>query len=287
MNAPAELLQQGMYIMDPSRYHADPAPLPSLSNSLIKHLLGKTPRHAWMMQPRLNPQYEPRDDKAAFDLGTAAHSLFLEGINKAQRLDFQDWRTGEAKEARALARAEGLIPMLPDQYAAVIAMNEAARDYIASTPLRGILERGKPEQTFIWKERHGIWCRARTDWMTDDFGIILDYKTTSADGPGDFCRNKLTSNGYDTQALFYPRGVHAVTGKRPHFMFLVQETAAPYLCYLVEPAESMAELATSKINRALTLWGDCVGSNRWPGYPTSVHQAEATAWALKEEEAAA
>ena len=284
MNAPAELLQPGIYTIPAEQYHADPAPLPSLSNSLIKTLLNKTPRHAWMDHPRLNPQFQRREDESKFDLGTAAHAMLLEGVNKAKRIDAEDWRTKAAKEARDMARADGLLPMLPDQYAAAMAMHEAARDYIDSTALRGILQAGKPEQTLIWRERHA-WCRARLDWLSEDREIILDYKTTAVDGPGDFMRRNIIAHGYDTQAVFYPRGMQALGHRRPRFLFLVQETAAPFLCYLVEPAESMVELATGKVTRALALWGECVGSNRWPGYSTNVHQAEAPVWALKEEEA--
>ena len=37
---------------------------------------------------------------------------------------------------------------------------------------------GKPEQTIIWREDNGIWCRARLDWLHDSHLIIDDYKST-------------------------------------------------------------------------------------------------------------
>jgi hypothetical protein len=57
-------------------YHADPAPAPSLSSSIAKTILHQTPRHAWFEHPRLNPNFEPKDD-SKFDLGSVAHELLL------------------------------------------------------------------------------------------------------------------------------------------------------------------------------------------------------------------
>lgn len=37
-----------------AEYHADPAPEPSLSATLAKLLISRSPRHAWMASPRLN-----------------------------------------------------------------------------------------------------------------------------------------------------------------------------------------------------------------------------------------
>lgn len=284
MNAPIATLQPGIHTIPADRYHADPAPEPSLSNTMVKTVL-KTPRHAWIAHPRLNPDYRPRPDSDEFDLGTAAHSLLLEGIHKAKRLDFKDWRSNDAKAERDAARAAGLIPMLPRQYEAVMLMHEAARDFIETTGFRGLLQRAKPEQSLVWKDPTHIWCRARLD-LLDLTGqpLVLDYKTTAAEGPGDFMRKSMVTYGYDTQSLFYPRGLQELGIPDARFVLLVQETTFPFMCYLVEPAASMVELASHKLTRAMRLWRDCLHSNRWPGYSTEVHQAEAPVWALKEEE---
>lgn len=282
MNAPAELLQPGIYTIPAERYHADPAPMPSLSNSLMKHLLRETPRHAWVAHPRLNPTPQEEEGEPKFDIGTAAHSLLLEGVNKAAIIDAKDWKTNAAKEARAAARAKGLIPFLQPQYFATLEMVNAAREYINGNAfLSSVFAAGKPEQTLIWQERHA-WCRARLDWLTDDRKVILDYKTTDKDRAR-FVKG-MSENGYDTQAVFYPRGLNALGHAGARFMFLVQEVRAPFLCHLVEPAESLRELGHGKVTRAIRLWADCIASNKWPGYGYDVLQAEATPWALKEEE---
>lgn len=264
-------------------YHADPCERPSLSNSLLTTLLKKTPRHAWICHPRLNPAWEPEaGDEDKFDLGTAAHSLLLEGVDAVEVIVADDWRTKAAKEARAQARLEGKIPMLPHQVDRLTKMMHALHAYVATTGFAGIFERGKPEQTVIAKV-NGVLVRCRVDWLADD--LVLDYKSTGAGGPDEWIRCNLVQHGDDTQAVLYPKALAAVGHKARRFVFLVQETVEPYMAFFVEPAGSMVELAESKINRGLQLWRDCLARDAWPGYSTDVYQAEAPIWAMREEEA--
>lgn len=262
-------------------YHSDPAPEPSFSNSIMRVLLTQAPIHAWLRHPRLNVDWQPEEDRDTFDLGTVAHALMLEGLNKATLIAAKDWRTGAAKEARQDAREAGLIPMLPGQYETAIDMVTAAHAYIEGTSLRHIWSRGKPEQTLIWQQR-GVWCRGRLDFLSAERQLIVDYKTTAARTQAEFIR-KMPDHGYDTQSVFYPAGLAACGFPGARFLFLVQETRRPFLCYLVEPAASMIELATLKIARALPLWASCLKSNSWPGYSGEVIQAEATPWAIQQE----
>lgn len=278
-------LTQGIHQISAEAYHADPCLQPSLSNSLMTVLLNQTPRHAWLRHPRLNPAYEAESGGGAFDIGTAAHAMLLEGENIATVIDAEDWRTKAAQEARDKAYLAGKIPLLKRQHAAVQEMLHVAMAYIDSTSLKGILGRGKAEQTLIWRSAN-VWCRARLDFLVDDRSVILDYKTTGVAGPAEFIRKQMVAHGYDTQSVFYPQGLNALGHHGARFLFLVQESFAPFMCYLVEPAESMVELASHKITRAMALWRDCLGSDRWPGYSTEVHQADAPVWAIKEEELA-
>lgn len=276
----------GLHDMPAAAYHADPCPAPSLSNSIIKTLLTKSPKHAWLKHPKLNPAYVSYEE-SKFDLGSAAHSLLLEGYDCCQVIDAEDWRTKEAKAARERARASGLIPMLHHQYAEAVVMVEVARDYIKRSVLGDILAHGKPEQTLVWTDdESGIWCRGRLDWLTNDHSIIMDYKTTSVGNPGAFCRTQVAAMGYDTQEAFYRRGMSRIGRVTPEFVFLVQEDSAPYACYLVACAPSMQTLAEHKVQRAIDLWAECLATNAWPGYAETIYHAEAAAWAVAAEEEA-
>lgn len=278
-------MNQGIYTLTSDIYHADPAESPSLSCGITKIILKQSPRHAWLNHPKLNPNYV--DDSAAkFDLGTAAHSAFLEGIDIVEVLDFPDWRTKAAKEAREAAREAGRIPMLVNQAEAVQGMQRAAREAFASCPyLSGRkFESGEPEQSVIWREGHEkTWCRVRPDWLSIDRDLIIDYKTTDIQNPDAWMR-AIPANGYDVQADLYKRGVKAVTGKDPDFVFLVQETSAPYMCYFVGMTPEYLEIGRHKVNKALRIWTQCLASGNWPGYPNRIMYPDPQVWVTAEAE---
>lgn len=262
-------------------YQADPCPTPALSNSIIKPLLTQSPYHAWLQHPRLNPACE-REEDSKFDLGTAAHALLLEGADRCRVIDADDYKTKAAREARDLARGDGFTPLLRAQYEAARVMEQRAREFLEHTEFAGILQRGKPEQSMFWQDMGGIWVKARMDFVTDDRRVILDYKSTAL-SPARWKRAML-DHGYDTQSLLYPRGMSMLGHPGSRFVFLVQEVTEPYGCWLVEPTESMRELANMKVARALRLWSDCIARQHWPSYPFTVQPASAPQWALLEEE---
>jgi hypothetical protein len=266
--------------MPMEEYHGDPCPTPALSNSIIKPLLQQSPYHAWLQHPRLNPNREREEDQK-FDLGTAAHALLLEGVDRCVVIAADDYRTNKAKEQRDAARAEGKTPLLEAQFLAAGKMVLRAREYLEHTEFAGILERGKPEQSMFWQEM-GIWIKARTDFLTDDRRVILDYKSTSL--PPSKWQRAMLDHGYDTQSVLYQRGMSVLGHTGCRFVFLVQEVCVPYACWLVEASESMRELAGMKVARAMRTWADCLKRQQWPSYPTTVQPASAPQWALLEEE---
>jgi len=272
-------MDQGIHQLTAAQYHADQAPAPSLSNSLIKTLLGKSALHARLAHPRLNPNYRPYESDR-FDLGTAAHAMLLEGQDNILVVDADDWRSKAAKEQRDNARASGITALLRRQYDDAKAMVSVAREF-ADKYLPGAFAAGKPEQAMLW-QFGPVWCRGLVDHLSDDRSLIIDYKTTSASSPQDWMRSSMIPFGYDTQEMWYRTGVTVITGRQPDFVFLVQEDSAPYSCYLVECAESMRELAGRKIARAVDLWAQCLRTDTWPGYGGR-YVAQAPSWAMTEE----
>jgi hypothetical protein len=275
-----DIMQPGIHTMTAQEYHAGPCPTPELSNSLIKTLLSKSPLHAWGQHPKLNPGYKPYESDR-FDLGTAAHSILLEGEDNIVIVDAEDWRTKAAKEAREAARLGGRTALLTRHYTQAKEMAVLAKEFVAHTHLAGIFDAGMPEATVLWQEGSGgPWCKARTDLLAP--GIILDYKTTSASSPADFMRSSMVAFGYDVQDSWYRRGLKAV-GQECEFLFLVQEDTAPFSCYLVQSTQSMREMAKHKVERAITIWDNCLFNNNWPAYGTEPYMAQAPAWAMTEE----
>jgi hypothetical protein len=264
--------------LDADQYHADPAPQPSLSSSIARILLEQSPMHAWLAHPKLNPRYV-RESDSRFDLGSAAHLMLLERREDAiVRVDADDWRTKAAKEAREQAQALGQYAVLERQYHDIVTMCEAARKFIATTELAGILDEGDAEQTLLFQDG-GVWCRARPDVMSKDRKVLLDYKSTTSAQPEAFAR-QIGRMGYDLQAEFYSRGIEVETGHLPAFVFLAQEITPPYACSLVSLSNSYRFVGQAKVMRATALWAKCVKENSWPAYGTEICYAEPKPWDL-------
>jgi hypothetical protein len=249
-------------------YHQDTvADEPTISRSFIHTMIVRSPWHAWAHHPRLNPAYVTPQDEAKFDLGTAAHALFLEGRNAVEVVEADSWRTNAAKEQRDLARAHGRIPLLDKDWQAVQAMCDALRDQLPD----GYFTDGEAERTVVWRDRD-VLCRARLDYLAGD--TIYDYKSTSSSAAPQAWSKSMFNFGYDLQAAFYLRGSGA-----SRFCFAVQETFEPYAVQTFELAPDTLALANRKIDWALDTWRDCIATGVWPGYPARTAYVTLPPWA--------
>lgn len=171
----------GIHTLSAADYHRDliDDKRPSLSASIAHILTTSSPKHAWTAHPKLNPDWQPREEEK-FDIGKAAHALLLEGEAAVRVIPFDDWRTNAAKDEREAARAEGRIPLLAKHWEGVEAMRAAAYGQLEGLDVQPTLfTDGKPEQTLVWED-NGVLCRARLDWLRTDLTAIDDLKTTSA-----------------------------------------------------------------------------------------------------------
>lgn len=271
----------GVYQISHADYHADPAPVPSLSRSTITDLLYASPAHAAFNHPRLNAQFKPSDDEK-FDLGTAAHELLLAPADNIVVVEASDWRTKEARAEREKARMQGKTPLLREQWEAAQKMVKSVAEQIQGCKELGIdsfVADGQTELSFFWQEEE-TWLRVRPDWIREDSLLVLDYKTTTGSAnPEDIART-IVSMGYDIQAAFYIRGVKAVKGVEPKFIFVFQETREPYLCSFVGLPPEFMEMAKQKVEYGIFLWRECMRNNYWPGYPQQVAWVMPPTWAL-------
>jgi hypothetical protein len=260
-------------------YHDGATETPSLSASIARLLVSKSPAHARAAHPVLNPELQ-RQESDRFDVGTAAHKLLLEGEDAISVYLGPDWRTKDARDFRDEARAQGQIPLLLEQAGNVRSMVAEARDQLARHRARPpLFADGKPEQTLIWEDEHGVMCRARLDWLHDDYEAISDYKTTSASADPEKWTRTMYGMGADIQVAWYIRGVERLTGTRPLFRYCVQETYPPYALSVIDLAPSALAFAEQKVEIAIRLWADCVESDSWPGYSQFVASIEIPTWA--------
>lgn len=282
-----EPLGVGIHDIAAERYHADPCGTPSLTRSIAHTILSQSPMHAWHQHPALNPNYQPRHE-SKFDIGTAAHAILFGGHEKLCIVDAKDWKTNLAKEAREIARSNGLTPILKKHEISIRKMVEVCHEAIADSELKGVLDYGFTELVLIWEEK-GILCRAMIDWINPKLQMVIDYKTTETSEPERWSRGHISQLGYDLQQDFYSRAVKEFYDIDPYtqkttFVFIVQEIRPPYAVSFVSLNEQYKMLAYDRTDRALALWSECLADDKWPGYPKRVAYAEPAKWDIAEEE---
>lgn len=276
-------LTEGIHDIPAPRYNTDDlCALPSLSRSIAKTLLAKTPRHAWYEHPRLNPNYV-NVQKKIFDIANAMESLFIDGDANIERVEGDNWKKKATQEARDAAYAAGKTPLLPHEYEQAREAVDAARPQLdVHAEAAGAFTDGTPQQTLIWHEDTPwglISCRARLDWKPNKGMVFDDYKTTGDANP-DVWQRRAFETGCDLQAVFYTRGIRRVLGiSNPKFRFIVQETKPPYALSVVELTPGALAMAEAKIHRAIEIWARCLKENSWPGYPSRTCYIEAPPWA--------
>lgn len=268
----------GIYQMSAEDYHADPCQSPSLSASIANRLLSQSPAHAFVAHPRLNPNYVP-EESDRFDLGSAAHAMLLENdSSRITWIDAPDFRSGTARAAKIDARAHGRLPVLVKYQDVLHAMVRVANETIARSELAGLFGHGKPEQTLVWQDNGGIWCRARPDWLTNDYAMIAEYKTTTSAEPSFFTR-QIGNLGYSLQNEFYRRGLAALgLHDNPVNVIIAQEVEPPYAVAFYTLSNGYIEIAQHAVERAIQTWQICTQSGLWPAYPNRITVVDPPAW---------
>jgi hypothetical protein len=259
--------------VSPDDYHQ----LPGLSASTAKVLLAQSPLHA-------KARHAQKPTKG-MDMGTVGHRLVL-GKGKAYEvLAFGDYKTNAAKAARDAARANGLVPILEDDFAKANRMAEACRVQLLE---RDVILDGASELAIEWTEPtiHGdVLCRGMLDHVWLDTGVILDLKFTSDAAPSSVERT-AENLGYAVQEAAYLRGLTQLRPElagRIRFLFGFCEDSEPFAMNLTASDGVFRELGERRWLRAVNEWARCTKNDTWPGYGTSINHITAPAWALARE----
>ncbi|TYO91457.1 PD-(D/E)XK nuclease-like domain-containing protein [Oceanicella actignis] len=275
------ILPAGVHAIGADRYHADQLrDVPTLSSTLARLVIDRSPLHAWTAHPRLNPDWEPTDSKT-FDIGRAAHRAVLG--------DGGDWvvipddllaangaaSTKAAKEFIADVRARGLTPLKSAEAELIERMAMIAEQALVENRIR--LDPLRSELTALARV-DGVWCRAMVDNAPEDPDEPLyDFKTTTNASP-DACMRAVMAYGYDMQAAHYLATWKAATGEERGFRFIFQEKEPPHGVCVIELGGLTMEMAERKMRRARQVWAECLESGSWPCYPPGVHRVELPEW---------
>lgn len=274
-----KITKPGIYLdVAANDYHADPCPAPSLTQSVAKILLAKSPLHAWHAHPQLNLSYWHNDD-TKFDIGNVAHSMLLRRGKQIEVLDFNDWRTNAAKDARAAAGKEGKLAVLGKHAGRAANMVIAAREQLELRGLGHLFgETGSSEVVVAWQEGK-IWLRQMIDWLSADRVIFADYKTTDESAAPDALARKMVNDGWHIQAAMGERGLSKLGFEVARFLFVVQEATVPYALNVVEVSGDALVMGRKMLDAAANTWSRCMRADRWPGYPLDIVKPEFPGWA--------
>lgn len=263
-----------IYDMDEAVYHSDPVKGGSVSQSSVKMLLEPGGPARFRYQ-----QDHPREDRAAFSLGRAAHALVLGAGAPLHRLTHADMRTKAAKEERAEAEAEGFIVLRPDEHDQVIAMADAIGAHDGAL---NALD-GEPEVSMFAPDGEtGVWMRGRADVL--GHGWIADYKTAQSANPHEFARS-AARYGYHLQAAWYINLASTLLDwSGAAFRFVVQEKAPPYLVNVVELDADFLRIGHEQAREALLAYAFCLDTSYWPGYPDEATVVTPPRWLVASQE---
>jgi hypothetical protein len=274
----------GIYAMPAAHYHADPCPAPSMSAHDAQTLLSRSAAHAWHDHPRLNPQWQPDDPTPEQEEGLALHALLLEQENRVQPVNAPDWRKKEAQEARALARAAGVIPILAHRWDELRGTAEALRKTLAAHEVGDFLARpGAPEQTMLWQEDTDagpIWCRSRVDWLCEDVPLLIDLKTVGGSASPDAWARSPQGKEAPLRAAHYLRGAEACGLARPRYFFALLERDAPHGVSICELSQALMTVGREQHEAARETWALCLRDGLWPSYPGFLATIEASTAAI-------
>lgn len=262
------------YDMSSQDYFDDPCPIPSLTQSIAKILLERSPLHAWHAHARLNPDFE-RDDATKYDVGNIAHKLTIgRGKELVVLREFEDWRTRASQEARRAAAAEHKLAVLGKHYARAERMVTASREQLALH--RGLEDlfhegHGHGEVCLAWQE-NGIWFRQLVDWLDLGGSTFVDLKTTDMSAAPHGLGRMMVNAGWPIQAAMAERGLNALLGPaRRRFLFVVQEAdEKPYALNVVEMSEAALTMGRKMLDVAVTIWTECTLTGIWPSYPREI-----------------
>ncbi len=256
-------------------YFADPCESPSLTQSIASVLLDRSPRHAALRHPRLNPAWEPYED-TKFNIGNAAHKLLIGRGKELVIVEADDWRTKAAKEARDDAHAQGNVAILAHQHRTAQAMADSFIEQTSEIPecrTAFMPPAGGHGEVVIIADYDGVTLRSMVDWMRDTTHLD-DLKTTGISASPDRLPYAMADGGWDLQAAIQERILDVLdpanAGRRHHYFYL-QENDDPYEVTVCELPESVMTIGRAKLDKAIGIWRRCMESGRWPGYPRLVH----------------
>ena len=250
------------YNMPATEYHR----LPRASKSGLDKI-ARSPAHY-----RCRDQKEP---SKAMRIGTALHSLVLEGIAPLVMPEFSGKGSVALRDEWKHEHA-GLLIVSEDEATDVLGMAAS----IAAHPIAGPAFRradGRAEVSALWTcPDTGVECKSRFDWVLPR--EIVDLKTT-ADASAESFAKSVANFRYHVQDAFYSQAAASLDLDVEQFTFVCVETAPPYAVAVYRLNDFARQIGRSLYLRDLRTLQECRESNQWPAYPVEIRELALPRWA--------
>jgi hypothetical protein len=278
--------QDGIYDMPIEVYHSNCCIAPSISSSGLRTIESESPKKYWW-DSYLNPARRDRATSKAFDLGSAAHHLFLGEAKFGEKFclrpdEWADWRTNASKAWRDEQIAAGKIVLEPKDIETLHCMAESLKaDPIVAT---GVMS-GQIESSLIWKDPEtGVWLKARPDALPLDDETIADLKTTTSCDLRDIW-NTVNDLGYHLQLALIGMGMEHLLGRKftdNTYALVFVEKVPPYDVAVIELDIELIIAGRALIRRAVRRFADCLEKDDWPGRNNTGKVISAPDWYRKQ-----
>lgn len=261
-------------------YLSDPCERPSLTASVAKRIVSRSPMHGWDMHPR-NPSAGSVgiDPSEAMRRGLTVDSLLLGGDQPIAVVPRDGWTDAKGnpadyngnlksvKEWKAAQEAEGKLVVSAGEMDDCMKTASAIRMALLRKGV--VLDEEGMQQTAIW-EKDGVLCRCRFDHLEigEGFAVITELKTTENASIGAVTRT-FENFGYDIQAAAYVEAVETLRpdlAGRVEVRFIFAETLSPYAVRIPPLAGTAVELGRLRWARAKFLWREGIETGAWLGY---------------------
>ncbi len=268
-----------VHAMPEAEYHGRP----ELSSTEARLLLDSPAKYRWRKD---NPPLIDPSDK--FDIGSAVHTKVLGKGAPIAVLDYPDFRTKAAREARDEARAQGLTPILIDKYAEIEAMAESVLAHPTARAL--FAQEGDTEVSMFGADPvSDVPCRARFDFLPKPNGrrlVAVDLKTTVDASKRSF-EQSAARYEYPIQRAWYLDLLRWELGADaaaldPEMVFVAVEKEPPYLVGVYQVPLVWAEKGHIAAKRARTSFAQHTASGVWPGLPEEVVLMDEPTWHVYE-----
>ena len=187
------------------------------------------------------------EDTKSTDFGSSAHCYILEPSEFHGR--YQVGRDHGNK-----------ISLKQQEYDRLVGMKRALREHPIASRL---LFDGTAEVVHFWTDPiTGVDCKMCADYLPAAFpNLIVDYKTAKDASERGF-KTSVRRYRYDVQAAFYLDGC----ASRSEFVFVVQETEAPYLIGIYALSDEDIQNGRNEYREDLATYAECKANNVWPDY---------------------